>query len=53
MSKERILPFAMATKLSNEEIKSISAAGTGTATIEVTFGVNSGTDVRGDVDTDL
>ncbi len=51
MKKERILPFAMATKLSEEDLKDVSASGTSVATGHVTCGTSGCTD--GDIDVQI
>ena len=53
MSKERILPYAIATKLSHEEAESISGAGTSYATFEGTYSPSTGSDVHVDVQYDM
>jgi hypothetical protein len=52
MRKERILPFAMATKLTEEDLKDVSASGTSVGTGHATFQHGS-TDVDLDVEIDF
>jgi hypothetical protein len=53
MKKERILPFAMATKLTEEDLKDVSASGTSVGTSHVTYSSNGGTDADIDINIDM
>lgn len=53
MKNERILPFAMATKLTEEDLKDVSASGTSVGTSHVTYASNGGTDADVDINIDM
>lgn len=52
-SNNRILPYALSRRLSEDDLKQVSAAGTSVATSNVTFGAGTGTDIQGDITIDM